>query len=323
MTRRFEFSPCAALVLASLGSSPLSAQQIADPDFDASVRQKTYAAQHPLVVVDEAHNNYHTAGDRYEPLARLLRNDGYEVVGRGAPFAAASLNGVRVFVTANARASNATERASGPAFSDQDCGLLQKWVREGGSLLLIADHTPFGEASASLASRFGVQMGMGIAFDVQNFETAPTIIVFSADNAGLGDHPILKGRNDSEHLRRVVAFGGQSLSLPSGAKPLLKFSPTARESRTQDDLKLSLQAIRPGSPVVEDPQSESTAGRAQGVTVQFGKGRVVILGEAALFSAQLLKSGGPRPNIKFGVNTPGNDDKQFALNVMHWLSGAL
>ena len=120
-----------------------------------------------------------------------------------------------------------------------------------------------------------------------------------------------------------MAFGGQSLSVPLGAKPLLKFSPTARESRTQDDLKLSLQAIRPGGPIVEEPHSKSTAGRAQGVAAQFGKGRVVILGEAALFSAQLLKSGGPQPNFKFGMNTPGNDDKQFALNVMHWLSGVL
>jgi hypothetical protein len=321
--RRFGFAAWAALILALPGIGPLSAQQIADPDFDASVRQKAYAAQHPLVVVDEAHNNFHTAGDRYEPLARLLRNDGYEVVSRGAPFAGTSLNGVRVFVTANARSSNATERASGPAFSEQDCDLLQKWVREGGSLLLIADHTPFGEASASLASRFGVQMGMGIAFDVQNFEIAPTIIVFSIDNAGLGDHPILKGRNDAERLRRIVAFGGQSLSLPAGATALLKFSPTARESRTQEDLKLSLQAIRPDGPLVEDSHSTSTAGRAQGVALQFGKGRVVILGEAALLSAQLLKSGGPHPNFKFGMNTPGNDDKQFALNVMHWLSGAL
>jgi hypothetical protein len=323
MTQPLAFTACSAFLLVLLGAGPARTQQIADPDFDASVRQKTYASQHPLVVIDEAHNNFHTAGNRYEPLARLLTNDGYRVLGRGAPFAADSLTDARVFITANARGSNATDRGSGPAFPEQDCDLLQKWVREGGSLLLIADHTPFGEAAASLASRFGVEMGMGIAFDVQNFEIAPTIIVFSADNAGFGDHPILKGRNDAERLRRVVTFGGQSLGVPPGAAPLLKFSASARESRTQEDLKLSLQAARPGNTRVEDPHSKSTAGRAQGVALTFGKGRVVILGEAALFSAQLLKSGGPQPNFKFGMNAPGNDDKQFALNVMHWLSGAL
>jgi hypothetical protein len=26
---------------------------------------------------------------------------------------------------------------------------------------------------------------------------------------------------------------------------------------------------------------------------------------------------------KFGMNIPGNDNRQFALNLMHWLSGLL
>jgi hypothetical protein len=66
--------------------------------------------------------------------------------------------------------------------------------------------------------------------------------------------------------------------------------------------------------------TEETSDR---VGLQFGKGRVVVLGEAALFSAQLLKDGGHHPNFKFGMNAPGNDGKQFALNLMHWLSGTL
>ena len=41
------------------------------------------------------------------------------------------------------------------------------------------------------------------------------------------------------------------------------------------------------------------------------------MGEAAMFSAQVYE------DFRFGMNTPGNDDRQFALNVMHWLSGAL
>jgi len=57
----------------------------------------------------------------------------------------------------------------------------------------------------------------------------------------------------------------------------------------------------------------------------FGKGRVVVLGEAALFSAQILRSteGNQQRDLKFGMNAPGNDDRQFALNVLHWLSGLL
>jgi len=51
-----------------------------------------------------------------------------------------------------------------------------------------------------------------------------------------------------------------------------------------------------------------------------GKGRVVVLGEAAMMSAQVV---GPKGEGKMGMNAPGNDDRQFALNTLHWLSGLL
>jgi len=59
--------------------------------------------------------------------------------------------------------------------------------------------------------------------------------------------------------------------------------------------------------------------------MRFGKGRVVVLGEAALLTAQIVTSpdGNPQTQRKFGMNAPGNDDRQFALNVLHWLSGVL
>jgi len=56
-------------------------------------------------------------------------------------------------------------------------------------------------------------------------------------------------------------------------------------------------------------------GRAQGVALQFGSGRVVVLGEAAMLTAQIGGDGHP-----FGMNVPGNDDRQLALNILHWLS---
>ena len=49
------------------------------------------------------------------------------------------------------------------------------------------------------------------------------------------------------------------------------------------------------------------------------KGKIVVLGEAAMMTAQL---GGPN-KLKFGMNREGNDNKQLALNIMHWLSGLL
>ncbi|HXU07424.1 MAG TPA: DUF4350 domain-containing protein, partial [Blastocatellia bacterium] len=55
---------------------------------------------------------------------------------------------------------------------------------------------------------------------------------------------------------------------------------------------------------------------AQGIALKFGRGRVVVLAEAAMMSAQVV---GPR-KVKFGMNKPGTDNRQLALNIMHWLS---
>jgi hypothetical protein len=44
---------------------------------------------------------------------------------------------------------------------------------------------------------------------------------------------------------------------------------------------------------------------------------VVILGEAAMLTAQVADG------VAFGMNIPGNDNRQFALNIMHWLSRRL
>jgi hypothetical protein len=68
-----------------------------------------------------------------------------------------------------------------------------------------------------------------------------------------------------------------------------------------------------------DSKPVSAAGRAQGIALKLGKGRLIVLGEAAMLSAQIT---GPN-KMPFGMNVPGTDDRQFALNVLHWLSGLL
>ena len=54
-------------------------------------------------------------------------------------------------------------------------------------------------------------------------------------------------------------------------------------------------------------------GRAQAVAWRFGRGHIVVAGEAAMFSAQILPSGD-------GVGLNSDDDQQFVLNLIHWLS---
>jgi len=192
-------------------------------------------------------------------------------------------------------------------------------------LLLIADHTPFGSAAAILSRQFGVEMGNSFVFDLANSTVDdPTILVFSRENRLLGDHIITNGQTPSEAVTRVVAFIGQSLSIPAGEAALMKLGATAYEAPTSQDLDAAEKAAGqvPANALDILAHAKPVAGRAQGVALSHGKGRVVIVGEAAMFSAQILSEDG-QDEEKFGMNTPGNDDKRFVLNVLHWLSGVV
>lgn len=306
------------LMLLAIGTA--NAQQAADPDFDTTVEHPAYPQRGPTVAIDEAHSNFHTADGRYRPFAELLRSDGYEVVANKREFAPGSLDGVDILVIANADAGNLVD----PAFTEAECDVVRDWVRAGGSLLLIADHTPFGASAANLAERFGVSMGRGWVFDVTG--RFSTQLVFSQENGLLGRHPITRGRNDSETVRLVKSFGGQSLRAPENASGLLRLSDTAREVADTDALNAEAAAYE-GDPESGSPGDHSSPvpGRVQGLAMPFGEGRLAVFGEAAMFSAQVVTS--QRPNgpvtIRAGMNVEGYDNRQFALNLLHWLSGLL
>lgn len=310
--------------LALLPSTRAEAQQIVDPDFKVVVERPAYTKKGPVVAIDEAHQNFHTMGGQYKPYADLLRADGYTVKASQLKFAKGAFDGVDVLVVANALSKNAAQANPGAAaFTDDECDALRDWVRGGGKLLLIADHAPFGSAAENLASRFGVAMGKGWAFDQASAGGITTQLTFSRENGLLGAHPILLGRNTSEEVKNVRSFTGQSLSVPQGATVLLKLSASTREAPSTNDLDAEDDAIRASGKPPEGTKSSLTTGRAQGIAMTFGKGRIVVLGEAGMFSAQIATLPDPPRQIKFGMNVPGNDDRQFALNVAHWLSGLL
>jgi hypothetical protein len=315
---------CLILVAWVLVPVALGAQQRADLNFDVSVAVPAYVKTHPRVVIDEAHNNFHTAEGRYKPFATLLRNDGYDVSAGTKTFTAASLNGVDVLVVSNALGPGATvsDDSSPPAFTAAECAAVADWVRAGGSLLLISDHTPMGEANASLAETLGVKMGKGFVQTMEPSERSggPSQLVFSRANKLLGDHAITRGRTERERIDSVTSFTGQSLTVPAGGVAILLLGPGAWEMPTRADAQ-SLNAARGDAPPTAEALAASHAvnvgGRAQGVAFALGKGRVVVLGEAAMMSAQIA---GPTGEGRMGMNAPGNQDKQFALNVLHWLT---
>ena len=107
------------LCLALAGSASSHAQAVSDSAFDTTVEKPAYVRDHPRVVIDEAHFNYHTASDRYGPLALLLRSDGYVVDAGKARFDRESLRATKVLIVANARggAENSADVAQ-PAFTE-------------------------------------------------------------------------------------------------------------------------------------------------------------------------------------------------------------
>jgi hypothetical protein len=283
------------------------AQQVADPDFDAKVSSPTFTEDHPKVLFDEAHFNRHKTAGSYKPFVDLITNDGFEVAPNKKHFTKETLTDFSILVISNALGSPRPRNpgVGNSAFTDAECDAVRDWVREGGCLLLIADHPPYGAPAAILGKRFGVEMSTGWTTDPLHFEKFghPGRIVYNRDNKLLGDHSITKGRNDGEIVRRVTSFMGQSLKGPEGSIPFLKLADTAVDR------------------LVEGKRI-SAAGRAQGIALKFGKGRVVVLGEAGMLTAQKVKRPGQKPR-RFGMSFPGIDNRQLALNIMHWLAGII
>lgn len=289
-------------------------QQAADTSFEARVTHPAFKDRHPKVLFDEAHNNIQTTQGGYKPFAELITSDGYAITPNKQKFQPKLLEGYEILVIVDAlgtappilppknKAAFIAE-ASKPAFTPEECEVVRSWVDAGGSLLLVSDHAPVGAAMANLSEQFGVEMSKVYTFDTAHADKGPNAqdswIIYSRGNGLLGDHAITRGRDASERVNSVTTFTGQSLKGRTGNVVLLKLTETAGDYDPATDKEVS------------------AAGRAQGIALRFGKGRVVILGEAAMLTAQI------EGNVRFGMQRAGNDNRQFALNTLHWLSRLL
>lgn len=285
-----------------------------DADFDTSVSCPAYAkGVGPRILVDEAHKNLHKISGRYASFAAVAERDGFRVEPSTSGFSAGPPPEGAILVIANARGAEKDEDA---AFSPAEVEQLRSWVAAGGSLFLIADHAPFGSAAASLSAALGVEMIDGHVRDAEHRAAelpGPFFLEFTRDNGLLGQHPILNGRSPGETLKRVVSFGGQALRPGPGTTVLLKLGPKAEAVANPNDTASAVQEV---------------GGLSQAVALEIGKGRVVVVGEAGLFGAQVIRGeaaqkAGLPGDLRFGMNHPGTDDRQFLLNILHWLARLL
>jgi hypothetical protein len=300
-----------ALLLATAAATAVSAQQVADTAYRAHVPSPAFAAgTGPVVLLDEAHTNFHTLAGRYQVFGTVLQQDGYQVRPNRVPFSAAALSDARVLVIANAlNKVNGNGKWNLPtpsAFTPSEVAAVRDWVRNGGSLLLIADHMPFPGAAHDLAEAFGVHMLNGFAYDSTRKVSK---MRYSRAAGDLASHAITNGRTAAERVDSVVAFTGQAFRV--------------------DQPGAALMTLAPGTVVLEPKVAwqfddttpvERGTDLLQGAVLPFGKGRVAVFGEAAMFSAQV--TGAQRSPM--GMNDPAApQNSQFLLNVMHWLTGLL
>ncbi len=298
------------VLLASFGVR-VGAQQVADPDFKPPIAKPAYReGRGPVVLIDEAHHNVHTASGHYQAFAELLRRDGYTVKASAGKFTKEYLKTGRVLVISNAiNERNAGGDWSLPtpsAFTDEEIEAVSEWVGEGGSLLLIADHMPAAGAAEKLALAFGFRFSNGFAMDES---VKGGTLFFKLADGSLKEHAVTKGRNATERIDTVATFLGSAFQPPAGAQSLLVFADNVKSLEPEVAWKFD-----------EKTKRVPVKGWSQGAVLRFGKGRVAVFGEAAMFSAQLVGA----QRTPAGMNAPvAKQNPQFLLNVMHWLTGLL
>ncbi len=285
------------------------AQQRADNSFTAVVEDPVYKDnQGPVIMIDEGHNNFHTIDGRYKPFSEFLKLDGYKMEPHKGIFTEKSLQDTRILVVSNALHKSNTRNWFKPvlsAFSEDEIRVVNNWVKQGGSLFLIADHMPMAGAAAELAASLGVEFNNGFAMDTA--KRGPD--TFRKYDGSLTDHIITRGRNNKEGIDSVVSFTGQAFQLPETAEPLMVFP--AGYHILMPDTAWSFHASTP----VLDIQ-----GWSQGAVWEYGKGRLAVFGEAAMFTAQVAGNN----QVRVGINSEmAPQNHQFLLNIIHWLDRIL
>ncbi len=303
------FALLALLLLTACG-------QIPDKSFNPQVSNPVYAVgQGPVVCLDEGHNNFHTLDNRFWAFGELLRRDGYVVESTKSKFTADVLHPCSILVIANAQLEGDWDTYPYPtpsAFTPEEIATVQNWVQEGGALLLIADHMPLAGVAQPLAVAFKVEFNNGFALKGYEDESKRDAAfdmqtIFRIQDFTLAQHAITEGRTPEESVSYVRSFTGQAFLAPEAAEPILILP--------QDFISLMPEKAWQFGP---DTKRIPAGGWLQGAVMKYGAGRTAFFGEAAMFTAQLS-------DLKpVGMNAPqAEQNSQFVLNLMHWLSGIL
>jgi len=259
-----------------------------DDSFSPTIPRPAFSAgKGPRVAVDEHHRNVVSLASYFRPVGRFLEKDGYVVQAWTQTFEPSALQGVQVVVIANAQAPEGAA-AGASAFTAGEAKALERWVRSGHGLLLIADRAPFGGPAQLLANALGVRLDDNTVLtkDPDGKPTGELSISIQSD--GDPTHPIFSG------VSRVVYVVGESLSGPG---PILK-APKGTYS----------------GPTADATDGPPSAGKPLVLAFSHGKGRVVVIGDAGIASA----FGSVKGSAHRGISEA--DNATFVRNVIRWLA---
>jgi hypothetical protein len=274
---------------------------------------------HARMLFDQGHHNLFAGlSGSYRSFAGIVRDAGFVLTPNISPFSLPLLETADVVVIANPNGAGAdapVDQRTAAAFAPAEVDALHEWVESGGALLLVTDHYPTGVAAASLAGRFGIQLSGGWTDDPANRRSVPGYgavfgyLMFSRQAGLIGDHPITDGSDPTERIGAVATTTGESIEGPSSSTALLRLSPTARDWLPKTGLRrdAATNGPRDFNPCPACAE-RSAGGRSQAIALEFGRGRVVVVGEMGVLTDYSLRDA---------------DNRQFALNIVRWLARAL
>lgn len=284
------------------------AQQQTDTTFTFSIEEPKYPLQSgPTICIDSGHHNFHTRDGGFAPFSRVVREDGYKVIDAGTKIDSTTLAVCDIFMIVNPLHESNIQNWVLPnpsAFSEEEIEQLNGWVEEGGSLFLIADHMPFAGSASDLATSFGFKFSNGFA-TLEKGNNQPDI--FSIANKRLLESPV-SGNN----ITKITSFTGSAFIYPESAIPIMVF----KEGDFSLEPHMAWQ-------FETNTDTLKIDGYAQGALQNYGKGKVAVFGEAAMFTAQIINT--EQGEFRIGINNKrlAPQNLRFLLNIIHWLDEKL
>ena len=254
----------------------------------------------------------------FDAFKTLIESDGFNARWLDKQISGEVLEETNVLVIANAytkggaRDFNNFSTLEAPSvYNDAEIALIANWVRDGGSLLILADHSPFAGGTIKLAEALGFTFMTGVAVHKSSIsENIISNIDFRREGESrrigrLSGHPIVDGGLGRPRISHYFAFEGQAIIPPPQAASLLTIPKGYETILTLSVREEFYTAMR-----------LDASGFSQGAVLDLDNGRIGVFGETGGFTSQV------RSNVRsMGLAAPEADENaEFVLSTLRWLA---